>query len=77
MTWLLFSLVQAGMRIARMPCFLGDSAKDLKRVPDLEAHPYSDIGVLTHPDLQKLPRVRIFIKFVSEALRDKKNLFFG
>jgi len=72
-----YSLVQAGMGIARMPCFLGDSAKDLERVPDLEAQPYSDIWVLTHPDLQKLPRVRVFMKFVSEALKSKENLFLG
>lgn len=71
------SLVQAGMGIARMPCFLGDSTKGFKRVPDLEAQPYSDIWVLTHPDLQKLPRVRIFMKFVTEALKKSENLFLG
>ncbi len=69
--------VEAGMGIARMPCFLGDSTKGLQRVPNLEAQPYADIWVLTHPDLQKLPRVRTFMKFVSEALVDKKDLFMG
>lgn len=72
-----FSAVQAKMGIARMPCFLGERTKGMRRVPGIEAQPYSDIWVLTHPDLQKLPRVRVFMKFVSDALKDKEGLFLG
>ena len=71
------SAVQANMGAARMPCFLGDSTEGFRRVPGLETQPYSDIWVLTHPDLQKLPRVRTFMKFVSEALKEHKELFMG
>lgn len=69
--------VQSNMGAARMPCFLGDSTAGLERVPGLQAQPYSDIWILTHPDLQRLPRVRIFMKFVSEALKEKESVFLG
>ncbi len=69
--------VQANMGIARMPCFLGDTTKELQRVGGLTAEPYTDIWVLTHPDLQTTPRVRTFMKFVSDALEEKAHLFWG
>ena len=69
--------VQAGFGVARMPCFLGDSTPGFEALPDVEKQRYSDIWVLTHPDLQEISRVRTFMRFVSDKLREKEKLFLG
>ncbi|MEH6496592.1 MAG: LysR family transcriptional regulator [Pseudomonas marincola] len=69
--------VLAGSGVARMPCFLGGSTEELEALPYVEKQPYSDIWVLTHPDLQKLPRIRTFMRYISEKLKEKEKLFLG
>jgi len=69
--------VSAGMGIARMPCFLGDSVSGLQRVDGLASEPYSDIWILTHPDFKKVPRIKTFMRFVGEALKEREELFLG
>lgn len=69
--------VVAGMGVARMPCFLGDTTNGLVRVPGLELQPYSDVWVLTHPDLQHVPRIRAFMDFAIQELAKKQDLFHG
>lgn len=69
--------VSAGMGIARMPCFIGDSISGLMRVDGIPAQPYSDIWILTHPDFKKVPRIKTFMRFVGEALKEREKLFLG
>ncbi|MBL1404703.1 MAG: LysR family transcriptional regulator [Hyphomicrobiales bacterium] len=68
---------KAGIGISRMPCFLGDSDKDLMRIPHLELSPYTDIWVLTHPDLKNVERIRQFMKFATSEIRKKSGLYLG
>lgn len=67
----------AGMGVVLMPCFLGDANDGLVRVDGFDVQPYLDFWILTHPDLKDVARVRTFMRFVSEALLAKAELFSG
>ena len=69
--------VQAGVGIARMPCFIGDATPNLMRVPHIDLAPYLDIWVLTHPDLRKVPRIQTFMRFVHQELKAREPVFLG
>ena len=69
--------VEVGMGIARMPCFLGDSMADFLAVGAIEPEPYSDIWLLTHPDLNQVPRIQLFMAFMTKRLLLTKDLFLG
>ena len=67
----------AGLGVAGLPCYLGDSAPDLQRVrgplPDYTV----DLWVLTHADLRNTARVRAVIESVSEGLLETRSLLEG
>ncbi len=69
--------VEAGMGIARMPCFLGDSNPTLRALAAIEPEPYSDIWLLTHPDLKSVARIELFMNFVKDRLIKRQDLFLG
>jgi len=69
--------VQAGMGIARMPCFIGDSNPSLQRVSNILPEPYFDIWILTHPDLKDVPRIKTFMRFAAKEFKDREPLFLG
>ena len=71
------SAIHADMGIARLPCFLGDSAPDLVRIPTLPVTPYFDIWILTHPDLKDVARIRHFMQFAAKALTANSDLYMG
>ena len=73
----LMAAVRAGMGIGRLPCFLGDPAPDLVRVPGIEPSRYFDIWILTHPDLKNVARIRTFMRFAAEAFKTKSGLYLG
>ena len=65
---------KAGMGMTMLPCFMGDAEQDLRRVPHGKMLPSYEIWILTHPDLRDSARVRVFTKFVAEAL--EKNAMY-
>ncbi len=69
--------VKAGMGISRLPCFLGDPAPDLVRVPGFEPTRYLDIWVLIHPDLKNVARIRSFMQFAADAFKKQSGLYLG
>ncbi|WP_299620420.1 LysR family transcriptional regulator [Pelagibius sp.] len=69
--------VRAGLGLCRLPCFQGDSEPELRRVPGFPLVPYPDKWVLTHPDLAKVERVRLFMRFAAEAIKPMRPLFMG
>ncbi|MGH1351304.1 MAG: LysR family transcriptional regulator [Methyloligellaceae bacterium] len=73
----LYSSVREGSGISLMPCIIGEGDKLLERVSTLPFAPYRDVWVLTHPDLKKVERVRVFMKFICEALEEDKRFFTG
>lgn len=72
-----YGAVNAGMGIARMPCFIGDSNPTFQRVPHIDSAPYHDLWILTHPDLRKVPRIQAFMRFAATRLRKLQPFFLG
>jgi len=69
--------VRNGLGIARIPCFIGDSDTDLRRI-DLPLAP-SDWGIwiLSHVDLRSTARVRVCREFLSEIITEQRELVLG
>jgi len=60
-----------------LPCFLGDTAPELKRLgPPLDGLA-SELWLLTHRDLRHVARVRAFMDFMDRTLRPMRPLFEG
>ncbi len=68
---------KAGMGLAMLPCFMGDTEADLVRVPPREPEPAWDIWILTHEDLRATARVRAFMDFMSDAFLRHRDLLEG
>lgn len=69
--------VKAGLGLARLPCFMGDLAPELCRLPPGESKPFQDIWILTHKDLLSTARIQTFMDFMAEAFRQKRSLLEG
>ncbi len=68
---------KAGMGLAMLPCFMGDTEHDLLRVPPGRPEPAWDIWILTHEDLRATARVRAFMDYMAEAFLGHRDLLEG
>ncbi|MFT4584414.1 MAG: DNA-binding transcriptional LysR family regulator [Gammaproteobacteria bacterium] len=68
---------KAGMGMVVLPCFLGDAEPSLRRVAPGTATPLWEIWLLTHEDLRRTARVRLFMDFMADAILAKKDLLEG
>ena len=57
----------AGLGLAVLPCFIGDTQPALKRVTSVIDECANDLWILTHPDLRNIVRV----KTVFQALQNE------
>ena len=69
---------RAGMGLALLPCYLGDSTAGLARalptpVPEIAG----ELWIVTHADLKATARVRAFFEYVGEGLARERDLFEG
>jgi DNA-binding transcriptional LysR family regulator len=71
------SAAEAGMGVAVLPCFAGDSSPLLQRLEPIDAGFATNLWILTHPDLRRAARIKAFIDFMSAALRKKRRLLAG
>ncbi|MEH6422530.1 LysR family transcriptional regulator [Pseudomonas sp. CGJS7] len=55
-----------GMGLTMLPCYLGDAERQLVRVGPPQPAAASDLWLLSHPDLRRTERVRVF----ADALRE-------
>jgi len=72
------SMARAGLGVAVLPVYMADTDLTMRRViddPITETSP--DIWVLTHPDVRRMARVRIFADFISKAILADRDLFEG
>jgi len=69
--------VQAGVGVAILPCFMGDLAPGISRIPPGKLLLKQDMWVLTHRDLRKTARIRVFTDFISSAILKHKDLYEG
>ena len=68
----------AGIGVALLPCYLGDSHRELARaladpIPDLAG----ELWIVTHADLKGTARVRAFFDIVGEGLAREHAVFEG
>lgn len=64
----LAEIVEAGIGIGYLPCFIGDGRPDLVRLGPGQPSVAGDLWVLTHPDLRHSARVRAFLDFATDQI---------
>lgn len=69
--------VREGMGIASLPCYIGDAAPGLMRLPKTKPEPRDWIWVLAHQDMFGNARVQALIAHLEAAFRAKKHLLLG
>jgi DNA-binding transcriptional LysR family regulator len=68
---------QAGLGLAALPCYLGDTSPDLVCVhPPIEAMETA-LWILTHEDLRHTARIRAFTEFAAGAFGRRRPLLEG
>jgi len=83
-TWGNFASMEMQLAMARnklglvaLPCMAGDLDSVLIRATNRAPMPSRDIWILTHEDLRRTARVRAFMEFAEQVLRDNKPLMIG
>lgn len=70
-------LCVAGAGVAALPCYLGDTDSRLMRVREPIVEMTTALWVLTHPDIVRTTRFRLFLDFMAAALADERRLIEG
>lgn len=68
---------QAGLGLAALPCYLGDTSPGLVRMHEPIAEMATALWILTHADLRHQARIRAFTEFAANALSQKRALLEG
>jgi DNA-binding transcriptional LysR family regulator len=68
---------KAGMGLSMLPCFLGDSAQELVRVPAHLRWKRFDLWMLSHPDLRDAVRFKEFRQYLRERFAQDQDLWTG
>lgn len=71
------SAVKAGLGCAILFCFIGDNEPSLQRLkgqPELQSSP---CWILTHPDVYRTERVRVFVRFLRETMYKQEAVLAG
>ena len=68
----MLTAVRAGLGLSVLPCYLGENDKQLIRVGKEIPSMAIDLWVLTHPDLRKAERIRIFLDHVARFARKSR-----
>ena len=73
----MLTAVLAGLGVARMPCFIGDHERRVRRL-ELDLAPSSwGIWVLTHADLRSTARVRVAREYLADIIENRRELILG
>ncbi len=68
---------EAGIGLALLPCFLGDTSPALVRLMPPPAELLRELWIATHRDLRRTARVRAFMDFVGGAIVRERPLLEG
>ncbi|MCP5087499.1 MAG: LysR family transcriptional regulator [Rhodobacteraceae bacterium] len=71
------SMVQQGMGMSYLPCFVQKYTPGLVQVPDTKAELDRSIWLLLHADLRETTRVRLFVDFVAKEIKSLRAEFLG
>ena len=69
--------IEAGIGIGHLPCFVGDARPNLMRLGPPQSDFATDLWLLTHPDLRRSARVRVFLDFIAAEIRTQRDLIEG
>jgi DNA-binding transcriptional LysR family regulator len=69
--------VEAGLGLAHLPCFLGDTRPSLLRLAPPEPDFAADLWLLTHPDLRHTPRIRTLMDALAAEITRMQPLIEG
>jgi DNA-binding transcriptional LysR family regulator len=58
----------AGLGVALMPLYLGTVTPGLRRLASREDPPVREVWMVVHDDLRRVPRIRLVMDFLAEAL---------
>ena len=60
--------VRAGVGCSALPCYLCDPDPQLVRIGDPIPDLAVDLWLLTHPDMENVARIKVFLEFVADAI---------
>lgn len=69
--------IEAGIGIGAIPCLIGDRSPTLRRLSDPRPEFSASLWLLTHPDLRRSARVRVFLDFVAAEIGTRRALIEG
>lgn len=69
--------VKAGFGIGALACYHSDAEPELRRIVPFSEEVRLSMWLLTHPDLRRTARVRMFMDFMSERLERERDLIEG
>lgn len=72
----LITLAASGLGMAYLACNLGDRHPGLVRAPFQKPLRYRSLWLLLHRDLRKTARVRLFVDFLAQQIRSRRDEFF-
>ena len=73
----LLAAVRQGIGIGRLPCAIADSDPQLQRIAPFTTWNASDVWILIHRDLRNSAKIKTFMSFITNALRQDRDLFEG
>lgn len=68
---------QSGLGLALLPCQIGDREPSLARVIDPQPGLTAGFWILTHPELQHRPKIRVFFDFMTREIRKYRPMLLG
>ena len=68
----MLTAARAGLGLSVLPCYLGENDERLSRVGGAIPSMATDLWLLTHPDLRKTERIRVFLDHVAGLARTAK-----
>jgi len=68
---------RAGLGIAVLPCFVGDAESDMERLTSPETSGEFGVWILTHPDLRRSARVRVFMQEFTAMIVSREPHLLG
>ena len=69
--------VEAGLGIGYLPCFIADTRPALRRLAEPVPELAAGLWLLTHADLRRQARVRVFLDFMAAELTARRELLGG
>ncbi|WP_085905677.1 LysR family transcriptional regulator [Kiloniella majae] len=70
----LLESVRFGIGATILPCFIGEQAPNLVRLTPGQTVSQRDIWLLMHKDLRHVPRIRTFIDFFVQRIKERKGI---